>query len=31
MSMTEINPKKENCINPFSEIGTDWMLISAGS
>ena len=31
MSMIEVNPKKENCINPFSEIGTDWMLISAGS
>ncbi len=31
MSMIEINPKKETCINPFSEIGQDWMLISAGN
>ncbi|MGN1043278.1 MAG: flavin reductase [Acutalibacteraceae bacterium] len=30
MNFVEINPKKENFINPFYEIGTDWMLISAG-
>ena len=30
MNFVEINPKKENFINPFYEIGTGWMLISAG-